>query len=60
MGADRVYWDEMTRSPHYEISSGFALADKTDDILDICGTTSSKRTCAWRLGECMRLLCLRK
>ena len=50
------YWDEMTHSPHYEIRSGFALADKTDDILDICGTTRSNRACAWRLGECIRLL----
>ena len=36
------YWDEMTpMSPHYETRSGFALADKSDDILDMCGTTSS-------------------
>ena len=45
------YWDEMTDSPHYEIGSGFALADKSDDILDICGTTSSNRAGAWSRHE---------
>ena len=54
------YWDEMTHSPHYEIRSGYALADKPDDILGIFGTTISKRDCAWRLGECMILLCYGK
>ena len=51
------YWDEMTYSPHYEIRSGLALGEKSEDILDICGTTRGNRTCVWRLGECMRLLC---
>ena len=35
------YWDEMTDSLHNEIGSGLALGDKSEDILDICGTTSS-------------------
>ena len=35
--------------------SEFALADKSDDIFYISGTTSSNRACAWRLGECMGL-----
>ena len=54
------YWDEMTHSPHYEIKSGSTLTDKSDEIIDICGTISSNRACAWRHGECMGLLCCGK
>ena len=54
------YWDKMTHSPHYEIKSEFSLADKSDDIVVICGTTSSNMDCVWRLGECMGLLCCGK
>ena len=28
------YWDEMTDSLYHEMKSGFALADKFDDIVD--------------------------
>ena len=48
------YWDKM------KIKSGFALADKSDDIVDIFGTTSINRACVWRFGECMGLLCYGK
>ena len=44
-----------THSPQNEIKSGFSLTDKSDDIVDICGTTSSNRACVWRLGERMGL-----
>ena len=54
------YWDEMTHSPHYEIKGGFALADKSDDIVDICGTPCSNRAYAWRLGEQQGPLCCGK
>ena len=40
-----------------KIKSGFALANKADDIVDNFGTTSITRACAWRFGECMGLLC---
>ena len=43
----------MTHSPHYEIKSGYTLADKSDAIFDIFGN----RACAWRHGECMGRLC---
>ena len=48
------YWDEMTYSPHCEMKSGFTLADNSDDIFDICCTTSSNRACklcmeTWRM-----------
>ena len=45
------YQDEM------KIKSGFALADKSDDIFDIFGTTSINRDCARRFRKCMGLLC---
>ena len=45
------YWDKMTQSPHYEVKSGFSLADKSDDIVDICAPPPY----VWRLGECMGL-----
>ena len=44
------YRDQM------KIKSGFALADKSDDIVDIFGTTSINRACAGSFGECMGLL----
>jgi hypothetical protein len=36
------------------------MADKSDDIFDISGTTSINRACVWRHGECMGLLCYGK
>ena len=54
------YWDEMTHSAHDEIKGGFSLAEKSDDIFDICSTISSNRACAWRHGECTGLLCCGK
>ena len=39
-----------------KINSGFALADKSDDIVDIFGPTSINRPCVWRFGECMAQL----
>ena len=48
------YWDKM------KIKSAFALADKSDNIVDIFGTTSMNRACAWRFGEWIGLLCFGK
>ena len=45
------YQDEM------KIKSGFALAEKSDDIVNIFGTTSINRAFAWRFDEGMGLLC---
>ena len=48
------YQDEM------KIKSVFALADKSDDIVNIFGTTSINRACAWKFEEGMGLLCYGK
>ena len=56
-GAAHVLLGRDDHSAHYEIKGGFTLAEKSDDIFDICGTTSSNRACAWRHGECIGLLC---
>ena len=40
-----------------KIKSGFALEDKSDDIVDIFGTTSINRACARRFRKCLGLLC---
>ena len=51
------YWDEMTHSPYYKMKIGFVLVDKSDDIVDICGTTNINKACVCRFGEIMGLLC---
>ena len=54
------YWVDMKRSLYYKIKRGFALADKSNDIVDICDLTGINGACAWRFGECMGLLCYGK
>ena len=48
------YWDKM------KIKSGFALVDKSDDIVNSFGTTNIVGACSWRFGEGMGLLCYGK
>ena len=45
------HWDKMIHSPHNKIKSIFALADKSNDIVDICGTTTRVCLKPWRMHK---------
>ena len=56
-GAAHILLGRDDHFAHHEIKGEFTLAEQSDDIFYICGTTNSNSACAWRHEKWTGLLC---